>query len=111
MFNAGLWKLGELALPEGGVLFLKGAETMVFRDSGRVETRKGRGSIERTPSHSRVKMPSLPRCPLGLREPPGQALGPRPRKGLRRGRDDMPGLQRAARGLAPGDRGRFYSCV
>jgi hypothetical protein len=41
LFNAGFWKLGELALPEGGVLFLKGGETMVFRDNGRVETRKG----------------------------------------------------------------------
>ena len=41
LFNAGLWKLGGLALPEGGVLFLKGGEMMVFRHNGRLETRKG----------------------------------------------------------------------
>jgi hypothetical protein len=41
LFDAGLWKLGSLALPEGGVLFLKGGETMVFRHNGRLETRKG----------------------------------------------------------------------
>jgi hypothetical protein len=41
LFDAGLWKLGGLALPEGGVLFLKGAEMMVFRHNGRIETRKG----------------------------------------------------------------------
>jgi hypothetical protein len=41
LFDAGLWKLGGLALPEGGVLFLKGAEMMVFRYNGRIETRKG----------------------------------------------------------------------
>jgi hypothetical protein len=41
LFNVGLSKLGELALPEGGVLFLRGGELMVFRDNGRVETRKG----------------------------------------------------------------------
>jgi hypothetical protein len=41
LFNADLWELGGLALPEGGVLLLKGGETMVFRHNGRVETRKG----------------------------------------------------------------------
>jgi hypothetical protein len=41
LFKAGLWKLGGLALPEGGVLFLKGGEMMVFRHNGRVETHNG----------------------------------------------------------------------
>jgi hypothetical protein len=40
LFKAGLWKLGRLALPDKGVVFLKG-ETLVFRHNGRVETRKG----------------------------------------------------------------------
>jgi hypothetical protein len=41
LFAAGLCKLGGLVLPEGGVLFLKGGEMMVFRRNGRIETRKG----------------------------------------------------------------------
>jgi hypothetical protein len=41
LFNAGLPKLGALALPEGGVLLLGGGETLVFRDKGRIQTRQG----------------------------------------------------------------------
>ena len=45
LFEAGLWKLSGLALPENGVLFLKDRKVMVFRNNGRVETGKGRVSI------------------------------------------------------------------
>ena len=41
LFEAGLSKLGAFVLPEGGVLFLDGGATLVFRDKGRVEMRKG----------------------------------------------------------------------
>lgn len=41
LFRAGLWKLGGLALPEGGVLLLDGGATLIFRENGRVEIRKG----------------------------------------------------------------------
>jgi hypothetical protein len=39
LFEAGLWTLGGLS--DGGVLFLKGGETMFLRCNGRLETRKG----------------------------------------------------------------------
>jgi len=41
LFEAGLWKLGDLVFPETGVVFLRGGETMVFRHNGRLETLKG----------------------------------------------------------------------
>jgi hypothetical protein len=41
LFKAGLWKLGGLVLPEGGVLLLDGGATLMLRDDGRVESRKG----------------------------------------------------------------------
>jgi hypothetical protein len=41
LFEAGLWKLGSLALPEGGVLFLKGGGGWCSAHNGPLETRKG----------------------------------------------------------------------
>ena len=41
LFEFGLWRFGDLVLPEGGVLLLDGGATMVFRHSGRLETRRG----------------------------------------------------------------------
>jgi hypothetical protein len=41
LFKAGLWKLCGLVLPEGGALLLDGGATLVFRNNGCVETRKG----------------------------------------------------------------------
>lgn len=90
VFNAGLWKLGGLALPEGGVLLLDGGATLVFRDKGRVETRKGRRSrlIKR---HSALRRANIEREARHARH------------GIRRGMGDLqPSDRRDELRLRPG---------
>jgi hypothetical protein len=41
LLRLALSKLGDLMLPEDAVLLLDGGAPLVFRDKGRVETRKG----------------------------------------------------------------------